>query len=411
MRHLQAFTGVGTGDAATSVPGSRSGSRDALADTSLLHAFYNGLLAGPSSIVAALYVNSSGADLDLQGGSLLNAYVDLAMAIGVLEVEHGGTGLEDPGTPHQILATGAGSLLEYKTLQGTVNQITVTPGTGTLTLSTPQSIDSGASPTFVRLTLTQATGTAPMTISSTTVVVNLNADLLDGQHASAFAPASHALLGTNHSDSAAGTPVRGDVIYVPASGLWTRLAAKTADAVLLGDGTDVTVSAKPVTAIKNRFPVCLAFPSFDNRDSSTKSYAQNRPFGVWIKSGTTFRFHTVWIVPNDFKAGTSILVYLIHTTLTAGTNGQDIVVRINTSLTAAGEALTTNGRQTDTTIDIPAAATTELDAYDLLDTVPNAAANDRMTIMVQGRVGDGGWTMTGNIGFGGVGIVHTPDAT
>lgn len=41
---------------------------------------------------------------------------------------------------------------------------------------------------------TQPTGTAPFVIASTTVNTNLNADLLDGQHASAFAPTSH-----NHS--------------------------------------------------------------------------------------------------------------------------------------------------------------------------------------------------------------------
>jgi hypothetical protein len=33
---------------------------------------------------------------------------------------------------------------------------------------------------------TQATGTAPLTVASTTAVTNLNADLLDGNHASAF---------------------------------------------------------------------------------------------------------------------------------------------------------------------------------------------------------------------------------
>ena len=39
---------------------------------------------------------------------------------------------------------------------------------------------------------TVTTGTAPMQVSSTTNVANLNADMLDGQHAAAFAPASHA---------------------------------------------------------------------------------------------------------------------------------------------------------------------------------------------------------------------------
>ena len=43
--------------------------------------------------------------------------------------------------------------------------------------------------TAPRLISTQATGTAPLTVSSTTVVTNLNADLLDGQHASVYSPA------------------------------------------------------------------------------------------------------------------------------------------------------------------------------------------------------------------------------
>jgi hypothetical protein len=40
--------------------------------------------------------------------------------------------------------------------------------------------------TATRFTSTQATGTAPLTVASTTAVTNLNADLLDGNHASAF---------------------------------------------------------------------------------------------------------------------------------------------------------------------------------------------------------------------------------
>ena len=38
---------------------------------------------------------------------------------------------------------------------------------------------------------TVATGTSPLTVASTTLVSNLNADLLDGNHASAFATAAH----------------------------------------------------------------------------------------------------------------------------------------------------------------------------------------------------------------------------
>lgn len=42
--------------------------------------------------------------------------------------------------------------------------------------------------TAPRFISTQATGTAPLTVASTTAVTNLNADLLDGQHASSFSP-------------------------------------------------------------------------------------------------------------------------------------------------------------------------------------------------------------------------------
>lgn len=50
-----------------------------------------------------------------------------------------------------------------------------------------QSVKVAGSPAFVRLTLSQATGTAPFSITSTTLNTNLNADLLDDVHETAFA--------------------------------------------------------------------------------------------------------------------------------------------------------------------------------------------------------------------------------
>lgn len=52
---------------------------------------------------------------------------------------------------------------------------------------TVQGISSAATPTFKTVTSTQATGTAPFTVSSTTKVTNLNADLLDGVDSTSFA--------------------------------------------------------------------------------------------------------------------------------------------------------------------------------------------------------------------------------
>lgn len=64
-------------------------------------------------------------------------------------------------------------------------------GTGegsTPTLAIGQSVATDATPSFSRVTSTVATGTAPLTVASTTLVSNLNADLLDGQHGTVYAP-------------------------------------------------------------------------------------------------------------------------------------------------------------------------------------------------------------------------------
>ena len=80
----------------------------------------------------------------------------------------------------------------------------VTTGTqtfaGAKTFSSMISADAG-------FTSTVATGTAPLTVTSTTVVANLNADLLDGNQATAFATSAH-----NHTGLlvTSGTPKTGN---------------------------------------------------------------------------------------------------------------------------------------------------------------------------------------------------------
>lgn len=60
---------------------------------------------------------------------------------------------------------------------------------------TKNGVTAGGLVKGTRLESTVATGTAPLTVASTTAVTNLNADLLDGNHASAFATSGH-----THSD-------------------------------------------------------------------------------------------------------------------------------------------------------------------------------------------------------------------
>jgi len=78
------------------------------------------------------------------------------------------------------------SIPSVSNISGTANQITVTISGPNITLSLPQDINNSASPTFTSATLTQTTGTAPLTVQSQTLVTNLNADRLDGQHGSYY---------------------------------------------------------------------------------------------------------------------------------------------------------------------------------------------------------------------------------
>jgi microcystin-dependent protein len=71
--------------------------------------------------------------------------------------------------------------------------ISISSGSGTGEGSTPtlaigQSVATSATPSFSTITSTVADGTPPFTVASTTAVTNLNADLLDGQHGSFYAP-------------------------------------------------------------------------------------------------------------------------------------------------------------------------------------------------------------------------------
>jgi parallel beta-helix repeat protein len=70
-----------------------------------------------------------------------------------IAVNKGGTGQTSYTDGQLLIGNSSGNTLAKTTLTGTSNQITVTNGGGSITLSTPQNIDSGASPTFSGLNL------------------------------------------------------------------------------------------------------------------------------------------------------------------------------------------------------------------------------------------------------------------
>jgi len=83
------------------------------------------------------------------------------------------------------LRGGSTSLSNLLTLTTSTISIPLTTTIGTSTSNKNLTVYGTTSST--KLILTQPTGTAPMTVSSTTVVTNLNADMVDGKHASDFA--------------------------------------------------------------------------------------------------------------------------------------------------------------------------------------------------------------------------------
>jgi hypothetical protein len=82
---------------------------------------------------------------------------------------------------------------------------------------TPSSVGATGNVSGSTLTSTVATGTAPLSVTSTTAVTNLNADTVDGQHASAFATSAHT-HGSVTSDGKIGSTT-GQVITTGAAGV------------------------------------------------------------------------------------------------------------------------------------------------------------------------------------------------
>jgi hypothetical protein len=94
-------------------------------------------------------------------------------------VTMGITGLADPNDDRIVFWDDSAGSLKWLDI-GASLAITTT------TLDAIQDIRTTAGPSFDHLHLTVAIGTSPFTITSTTMSANLNADLLDGYHASAF---------------------------------------------------------------------------------------------------------------------------------------------------------------------------------------------------------------------------------
>lgn len=167
--------------------------------------------------------------IDTRNGSGASTYGGQAYTLFQIQTRVAGTTTSE--IPFQITAAPTGSLII-----GTTGLVTFGYG-----ITTPGAITS-----------TLANGTAPLTIASSTLVTNFNADTVDGYHASSFLQSvtAHDLLSATHSDTTSGAVVRGDIITGQGSTpKWVRLAfpATPTGKILQATATDVDWSTYPLT--------------------------------------------------------------------------------------------------------------------------------------------------------------------
>lgn len=102
-------------------------------------------------------------------------------------------------TNGQLLIGSTGNSPVAAALTGTTNQITVTPGAGTITLSTPQSIATTSSPTFASLSLSNMVANGVVTTDGSDVLKTTsltNGQLMVGS--TSAAPVATTLTGTSN---------------------------------------------------------------------------------------------------------------------------------------------------------------------------------------------------------------------
>lgn len=180
--------------------------------------------------------------------------------------------------------------------------------------------------------------------------------------------------------------------------------------------SDITTLQGQVTELVNGLTngnLWLPVSAMSNRDAVTIAYSNNQEYGTLSSSASgSSRFAGGILIPTDFLASSTPDLYCWHVVAAAGgTNGQDVVYRINTATSASGEVTGTNGAQVDVTIDIPDATQNTLYRTKVIDNLSNVTALDMLTIHFDRRGADGSDTLAANTGLVGFELLYTRDVT
>ena len=220
-----------------------------------------------------------------------------------------GTGLSVSGTTGAITINNTG----VTSITGTANQIIASGSTGAVTLSTPQNIHTGATPTFAGMTLTAMTNdnTIP------TVVVSDGGVLKTRSVASL--PGGFSGVTTNATLTGDGTGGNPLGINLANANTWSALqtfsSLATTGTTTLGDGGDnITVNATTGT---------FNVTGLSNDDTKTRVLVQDATTGqVYYRTASSLSGSAGWSLTGN--AGTAPATNFMGTT-----DAQDVVFRSN----------------------------------------------------------------------------------
>lgn len=130
--------------------------------------------------------------------------------------------------------------------------------------------------TVGQLVSTVATGTPPLSVSSSTVVDNLNADLLDGQQGSYYQNASNINNGTlsvNRGGTGLTSYSVGDIVYASASTTLAKVAIGSNNHVLTSNGSSPVWTANTGTGnvVRSESPTLSGTPTAPTASASVNS--------------------------------------------------------------------------------------------------------------------------------------------
>ena len=221
---------------------------------------------------------------------------------GILGVDQGGTGLDATGAANGSLLIGNGTDFDLTTLTGTTNQVNVTNGAGSITLSTPQDIHSGATPQFDDVQVlgtglgNRLVGKTLAQLSSTGVIKGLTISINADPAKFDIAAGTYEIV-DNYTDPDA--PVVTPVTYAGSTAnVTTNLATADATYILLDSAGAITQQTTYPTPSERRAKALVGRVTHQNRTSIT--FANTFPD---IKNGIVSQFYDLCDAMAPFKIG------------------------------------------------------------------------------------------------------------